>query len=538
MGCLSPKELDAFMSRNRVGDDAISIQPRPICSSSALCLHKLSPVRLPTLGCAFCAFVSVSADEEPRQRPPCMACQAAGATLDPGFQEVPTSRTRLCRERRRRNAALESLLRWVLEVHFRRCSHVLQASLYRAVCHGVQQTLEASAGRDSTRPSFPLSSRLLLAFVGGVTGDGGAEIASFLQACSKSELKLQRSLLRSERPRGSSRGRVSSAGVSLPVSKAYAGHLCLCRHLDDAVVDAHLLWLAREALEVLRLVDDIDANPSANGELAKRGYAGILSELCHCVALVLIRPTRGGDSPRVPPGAGPLLEIVFDSDARPLAGVPRALAASAVRVIKLAGHLQAAQTGDLLGPARSEGVPCDGGCRCSGEDYSNDDVDFRRAPVAFEKCWDLAAPRLDMRVPVLRATWTSQGEGESSVRDGESDQEGSPRGSGRGSAGGVDSWDSVPQEAAVLVSSFLTAKRLCRLACVSRSWRELVELPRVWQSIFEARWPLEALESDDDLSRVVQELLDSQGGHNYGGRRSHKFVRIPRAWAWRLEQVT
>ncbi|CAN0420901.1 unnamed protein product, partial [Ectocarpus sp. 12 AP-2014] len=48
----------------------------------------------------------------------------------------------------------------------------------------------------------------------------------------------------------------------------------------------------------------------------------------------------------------------------------------------------------------------------------------------------------------------------------------------------------VPDEVTLRVFSFMTPKRVCRLACVDRAWRELLMVSGVWRPFFEARWPL------------------------------------------------
>ncbi|CAN0549543.1 unnamed protein product, partial [Ectocarpus sp. 8 AP-2014] len=59
-----------------------------------------------------------------------------------------------------------------------------------------------------------------------------------------------------------------------------------------------------------------------------------------------------------------------------------------------------------------------------------------------------------------------------------------------------------PDEVTLRVFSFMTPKRVCRLACVDRAWRELLTVSGVWRPFFEARWPLTAIGSDLDLVEV------------------------------------
>ncbi|CAN0276529.1 unnamed protein product, partial [Ectocarpus sp. 12 AP-2014] len=49
-------------------------------------------------------------------------------------------------------------------------------------------------------------------------------------------------------------------------------------------------------------------------------------------------------------------------------------------------------------------------------------------------------------------------------------------------------WGRVPDEVTLRVFSFMTPKRVCRLACVDRAWRELLMVSDVWRPFFEARW--------------------------------------------------
>lgn len=467
---------------------------------------------------------------------------------------------------------LEGVLRWTVDVHFRQCSRSLQASLGRAVCDGIRQALdtaELSSGR-APPPCFPLGCRLLLSFVGGLAGDGGAQAASFLQERCAAEIRL---FFDRARIKPLVRGRKSAgvriaAGVparrrpELPVLDAYVGHLCLCRHVSDALASRHLDWLARQALVVLRLLDgDGPANVScikdADPERPNSGIAATaLVSLSHALALLLTRPKRGhgsGSPVAVTKVAGNLLEIVFDSDTRPLSGVPTPLAEAAIDALKAAGHLQLARPNELLRPpptpTRPEGsrrgLPCIASCAPPGAPNASDgasvadSVEFRRASVAFRNSWSLAAAGLDAHLPVLE---TRKRHLDS---DGDSDRRSSADNSGSDDDddGDLDEsvvgngWGRVPDEVALRVFSFMTPKRVCRLACVDRAWRELLMVPRVWRPFFEARWPVTVIESQEDVAGVSERLLLEGSGPEGEAKRKKRRKRAG-VVRWRLPDVS
>ena len=500
----------------------------------------------------------------------CVSC-AAGNGIAADAQATTTPQPPRCTAQEKRDLVLEGMLRWAVDIHFRQCSRLLQASLSRAVCDGIRQALDAAelSSARASPPRFPLGCRLLLSFVGGLKGDGGAQAASFLQERCGTELRLFLALARC-RPFAIARGKTSTGGrvaagvparrhrrrPELPVLDAYVGHLCLCRHVSDALASRHLDWLARQALIVLRLVDgDNGAGPSG-GVSTSGDMFGALISLSHAVALLLTRPKRGqgvggGSAGAVTEVAGNLLEIVFDSDVRPLSGVPTLLAEAAVDALKAAGHLQLARPDELLRPPRTSTRP-DGprrglspnmagyeppGAPSSSSDGASfaEDVDFRRASVAFRSSWSLAAAGLDAHLPVLENRKKRLDSGDLPTDDGDSDSDSDDEpvvGNG---------WGRVPDEVALRVFSFLTPKRVCRLACVDRAWREMLMVPRVWRPFFEARWPVTVIESEEDRARVSERLLLEGSGvglASEGGVKRKKKRRRGCVVRWRLPEVS
>lgn len=424
---------------------------------------------------------------------------------------------------------LEGILRWAVDIHFRRCSIVLQASLYRTACDGVRQALDAAtvaSGRVSP-PSFPLTCRLLLSFVGGLAGDDGAFVASFLQKRCAAELLPFVAPANSMPWTRSTEGRavMGAAGLQLPVLEGYVGHLCLCRHVSDTTAGSHLLWLSRQALVALRLLDSPSPLGTAQHQQQSSGeISAVLRSLSHALALLLTRPMRGsGSASGVPDNAGNLLEILFDSEARPLADLPRPLAEAALGVLQKAGFLQLARSEVLLGsyPARTAereiatakrsdaGVAePDAKAGVKGDCFS-DGVDFRRASFAFNRSWSLAAAGVDAHLPLIKRQRGLEGLGDGDSRDSASEDsdEGESEGSCENESTRENGWGSVPDEVALRVFSFLTPKRVCRLMCVDRAWRDLLLVERVWKPLFEARWPLKGMKDGEDLARASEKLL-------------------------------
>lgn len=418
---------------------------------------------------------------------------------------------------------------------------MLQASLYRAACDGVRQALNAAtvaSGRVSP-PSFPLACRLLLSFVGGLAGDDGECVASFLQKRCAAELLPYVADANSTPWARSTERRaiVGAAGPELPVLEGYVGHLCLCRHVSDTTAASHLLWLSRQALVALRLLDNPSPMATAHRQ---QSISAVLRSLSHALALLLTRPMRGnGSTSGVPDSAGNLLEILFDSEARPLAGLPRPLAEAALGVLQKAGFLQLARSEVLLGarPARTaeQEVGTAGrsdasvtksdttaGVRVKGDHFSGG-VDFRLASFAFSRTWSLAAAGVDSHLPLIKRQRGLGGSGDGDSRDssdGDSD-EGESDGNCEDESTRENGWGSVPDEVALRVFSFMTPKRVCRLMCVDRAWRELLLVERVWKPLFEARWPLEGMKDSEDLARASEKLLQTVSSEE-GTKRKRK----------------
>lgn len=459
---------------------------------------------------------------------------------------------------------LEGMLRWAVDAHFRRCSRQLQASLNRAVCDGVRQALDAPelSSRHASPPCFPPGCRILLSFVGGLAGDGGAQIASFLRERCGAELRLFLARVRSTPARsGAVRQRCSDSTPwtmarrrrpALTVLGAYVGHLCLCRHVSDPLAGRHLAWLARQALAVLRL---LESRPES-GDMA-----AVLTSLSHALALLLTRPQRGGSknssTMTVPESSGSLLEILFDSDARPLSSVPWPLAEAAVRVLKGCGHLQLTHPEELLRPLMLEvptrsrreerSVSREAGLVAAVRTVESDSasftdcVGFRRASVAFRNSWSLAAAGIDPQLPLMNRKRDFDDTGDDGGGDGGSvDSDGTDIDTDEEDAAADlvvgSGWGRVPDEVALRIFSFMTPKRVCRLACVDRAWRELLMVPRVWKPFFEARWPLSPIDVEDDLAGVADKLVAEGLGSNGEGKSKRKRAKTGVIF-WRIPEV-
>lgn len=439
---------------------------------------------------------------------------------------------------------LEALMRWIVDAHFRRCSRSLQLSVHRTVCDGVQQALHAAANASlsASPPCFPLPCRLLLAFVGGLAGDGGVQVAAFLQRRCSDELRHFLARLTCCRAVGSVSSRAAvaaNAGVEpeFPVLQAYIGHLYLCRHVSDTTASTHLLWLTRQALAIFRLLETTRAG-GGSGASARANHTRLhadamiaLSSLCHSVALLLTRSNRQKEAPCegvVIGSAGNLLEIILDSDVRPLSALPRTLAAAAVDVLQDAGHLQLARLDALLGPCPSrpsqqhlgkaddvtllseqDGV-VSGPCK----DQFTDGVEFAQGRVAFQKSWELVEAGVEQSLPPPRLSSKMKrriaGESWCDTEDLSCDLVESDEGHADvGHPGSMENgWEHVPEEVALRVFSFLTPKRICRLACVERTWRDLLRTARVWRPFCEARWPMTMLEGEEEQTTVSAALLE------------------------------
>ncbi|CAM9944214.1 unnamed protein product [Ectocarpus sp. 6 AP-2014] len=516
--------------------------------------------------------------QDRRRSSRCLSCSTALSDNAAGTDASETERARpqCCNAQEKRDVVLESMLRWAVDVHFRQCSRLLQASVNRAVCHGVRQALVAAelSRRQASPLSFPLGCRLLLSFVGGLAGDGGAQIAGFLRERCGAEMRRFLARGRWRPPSGTARGRrhadactATGRGVprrqpELPMLDAYVGHLCLCRHVSGPLSATHLVWLARQALAVLRMLDmPEEGAPGTTAAPERRqnsNFEAVLASLSHALALLLTRPKRGGVcSSTVPETAGNLLEIVFDSDPRPLSGVPRPLAEAAIDVLKEAGHLQLARSDELLRPPRGSrrGEPNAAGRREEsklgpvvatateeGASFASG-IDFQRASLAFRKSWSLAAAGVDMQLPSTSHSGRSRrgdGGGDSSDNTDSSDDDGDSADGDVDGAGAIagNGWGRVPDEVTLRVFSFMTPKRVCRLACVDRAWRELLTVSGVWRPFFEARWPLTAIGSDLDLVGVSDRLLAeglSSARKNAKRRRRHGKIGVVH---WRTPEDT
>lgn len=453
---------------------------------------------------------------------------------------------------------LEALMRWIVDAHFRRCSRSLQLSVHRTVCDGVQQALNtaANASLSASPPCFPLACRLLLAFVGGLAGDGGVQIAAFLQHRCSDELRHFLTRLTCCRTVGSVSSRAVVAantrvGPVFPVLQAYIGHLCLCRHVSDSTASAHLLWLTRQALAVYRLLEtagageELGASARANHTRLHADAMVVLSSLCRSVALLLTRSSlqREGSCKDVVLGsAGNLLEIIFDSDVRPLSTLPRSLAAAVVDALQDAGHLQLTRLDALLGPCPSRssqqhlGNPYDvtilseqdGVVSEPRRDPFTDGVEFAQGRVAFQKSWELVEAGVEQSLPPPRLSSKMKRRiaGESWCDAEGSDCDSVESDESHADQGNPDSmenvWEHVPEEVALRVFSFLTPKRICRLACVERTWRDLLRTTRVWRPLCEARWPLTMLKGEEELATVSAALLEVQaeGGPRHKRKRA------------------
>ncbi|CAM9324715.1 unnamed protein product, partial [Hapterophycus canaliculatus] len=571
----------------------VSRSPRSLCQAVVSVLVRFVAERECGMNDASLAAVdpAQSKQHDARRRLPCVSCAAAGAASDNAAtrraEEAETPPR--CSSQEKRDLVLEGVLRWAVDAHFRRCSRQLQASLNRAVCDGVRQALDAPelSGGHASPACFPPGCRLLLSFVGGLAGDGGAQIASFLRERCGAELQLFLGRVASTPPLGAVRRRcwdaTSSASLTaatttprevarrrrpaLPVLDAYVGHLCLCRHISGPLAGVHLAWLARRALAVLRLSE----RRSDSGDIA-----ALLTSLSHAIALLLTRPQRGrggrggsSSATTVPESSGGLLEILFDSDARPLSGVPRPLAEAALGVLKGSGHLQLTRPEDLLRPpvlqapinrsGRKEPniwrLESHSGSPVSREVGSNaavrtvdsdgasfaDGVGFRRASVAFRNSWTLATAGIDTQLPLMvckRAfdeTGDDGGDGASAYSDDtdvdtDAEDATAERVVGNG-------WGRVPDEVTLRIFSFMTPKRVCRLACVDRAWRKLLMVPRVWRPFFEARWPITLIDVEEDLAGVVDRLVAEGLGSSTDGKSKRKRGRAG-VVLWQLPENT
>ncbi|CAM9234644.1 unnamed protein product, partial [Choristocarpus tenellus] len=344
-----------------------------------------------------------------------------------------------CRVQGVKDAVLEGVMRWALDVHFRACSKSLQDCLYRAVFVGIQEAYAATkvtfagvadrgsgrvsgSGAGGKRASLPRGCRLLLAFLGGVTGDDGKEVASFLRKLCSKELRALLGCLEGnpavpmadplqqpeEETRSSGPGlALELVECDLPMLECYVGHLCQCKHLSESVANEHLLWLAQETLPVLKLVDQEDQNQ----QLSKARQVVLVSLSC-VLALILTRQCRhagrsGVEASFVREDIGNLLEIIFDSDARPLASLPSTLARAAFSVLQRSGFMSLSTTKVVLG-GRSKGLemcPCwqDGfAARIKRTEISEDscglcmgNLGFSLVSSNFPRSWRLVAGTVD-----------------------------------------------------------------------------------------------------------------------------------------------
>lgn len=490
----------------------------------------------------YSASDATDAAQEPASGVPCHSCVAAGAPRRTAESlDSPSPPTR-CEAQEKRDLVLRVILGWAVDAHFRQCSALLQESLYRAVFDGLRQALDAAAiTAGLVSPSrFPLSCRLLLSFLGGLAGDGGAAVASFLRDRCAAELRsfLARpeSWTSSVRAVGKRRATTEVGASEMPALEAYVGHLCLCRHVSDPAMAGHLLWLSQQSLAVFRSLNS-SSTPTPAGQLrASERAAVVLESLCHGIALLLTRPARGKGCRSLhalPDNAGSLLEIVFDSDACPLASLPRPLAEAAIGTLRTAGYLQLSRTELLLGtaqPLRSQEKQTEASEVVgvgSGGAFA-DGVDFRLARLAFRRSWALAAAGVNSHLPLVEL----KGATDKATNDDSTDAEREDSDGGEleshddsGLPITANGWGQVPDEVTMRVFSFLTPKRVCRLACVDRAWRELLNVSRVWKPFFEARWPLRVLQSEEDLTGVSDMLLETLGPHAGGKRKRRRDKR-------------
>ncbi|CAM9382743.1 unnamed protein product [Scytosiphon promiscuus] len=567
----------------------VSRSPRSLCLAVVSVLVRFVAQRRCEIKDASVVAGDSAEGEQPgvRRRSPCLSCAAAGVPLDSAATpQAGETRTPRCNAQEKRDLVLEGVLRWAVDAHFRRCSRQLQLSINRAVCDGVQQALDApelSSGHASP-PCFPPGCRLLLSFVGGLAGDGGSQIASFLRERCGSELRLFLARVGSTPPPSGAVGPRCSGPTSraplnaatstsrtvvrrrrpvFPVLDAYVGHLCLCRHVSGPLAGRHLAWLARQSLGVLRL---LERRPEGGD------VAALLTSLSHAIALVLTRPQRAGSGKNsattVLESSGSLLEIVFDSDARPLSGVPRPLAEAAVSVLKRCGHLQLTRPDQLLrlpmleepshsrreeanvsrlesrGKQASREIGSDAAVlevESDGGSFA-DRVGFRRASVAFRNSWSLAAAGIDTQLPLFNRKRTFDdsrdggGEGGSMDSDSSCDVDTDSEDATTGLVAG-NGWGRVPDEVTLRIFSFMTPKRVCRLACVDRAWRELLMVPKVWRPFFEARWPVTPIDVEEDLVGVTERLVAEGLGSNREGKSKRKRGRAGVVF-WRLPEDT
>lgn len=491
---------------------------------------------------------------------PCVSCAGSDTSWDEANAPGAKARPLRCNAHAKRDVVLEGLLRWAVDIHFRRCSRVLQASLYRAACEGIRQALDAAtaASRRVSPPFFPLACRLLLSFVGGLAGDDGAYVASFLQKRCAAELlpflAPASSMSSTNRTPTGRRAVVRAARLQLPVLEAYVGHLCLCRHVSDTTAASHLLWLARKALVALRLLDSPSPLGTAYRQPSSGNISAVLKSLSHALALLLTRPKRGtGILSGAPGNAGNFLEIIFDSDARPLLDLPKPLAEAALGVLQAAGFLQLThpevllesyppvavdQEVDTVARTDTSATETDSSKDGVKEESFSGGVDFRMASLSFHRSWSLAAAGLDSHLPLLTHRKRDlDGSRHGDSRDGGSDDSDGGE-SGRSSedeSTRENGWGSVPDEVSLRVFSFITPKRVCRLMCVDRAWRELLLVERVWKPLFEARWPLREMKDGKDLAQASERLLQTIGSEadtkRKRKRRKHHVVH------WQLLEV-
>lgn len=440
----------------------------------------------------------------------CSSCAAVGwPKKREESTNVKENRPLRCATQDTRDIVLRTLLVWVVEAHFRESSALLQESIYRTVFGGIQQALDASskaAGRVSP-PSFPLGCRMLLSVMGRVAGDGGGEVVHFLQHLCADELQHFLARLEICMPsKFARRQNDDEQGLPvMPMLEGYIGHLCLCRHVTSEVLASHLVWLSHQTLGVLRKHEGIGVGRTRSN----RGTAGLLRSLCRGIALLLSSLCRG-EAP-VPADAGNLLEIIFDSEACPLASLPRPLASAAVDALRKSGFMLFFRSGASITRASEKGQ--------TEAETSIEGLDFRAADFVFRRSWPITANGVDQYLP---EPLEDDGKGYESNGEDWDDESCDDSASIPG-----DYCVRLPDEVAVRVFSFMTPKRLSRLACVNRTWRELFKADWIWRPFFETRWPLQTLTSEADLPEVSKKFLegvDCSGEGKRKNRRKRRFV--------------
>lgn len=351
---------------------------------------------------------------------------------------------------------------------------------------------------------------MLLSVVGRVAGDGGGEVVHFLRELCADE--LQHLLARLEIYNMPSRvAKVArrqnddddQGFPSMPMLEGYIGHLCLCRHVTNEMLANQLVWLSHQTLDVLRKHEDVRVSRMQSN----RGTAGLLKSLCRAIALLLSSLCRA-DAP-VPADAGNLLEIIFDSEACPLASLPRPLASVAVDALRKSGFMLLFRSGASI-PRSSEKGQTEAKTSVEG-------VDFHAADLAFRRSWPITANGVDQYLPEPLG---DDGEGYETNGEDWEDESCDDSASIPG-----DYCVRLPDEVTVRVFSFMTPKRLSRLACVNRSWRELFTVDWIWRPFFETRWPLRTLTSEADLPEISKKFLE---GVNCSGERKRKNIRKKR----------